>query len=187
MEDHEKSYKNAAAVLLPLFDINGERHLLFEHRSKTIDAQPGEVSFPGGMHEGCESIEETAVRETAEELLLAPAQIEIIGALDPVPGVGRIVYPFVGKLLSYEGTFSKEEVDHVFTVPLSYLKTYAPRISYTETVIRPAPDFPYELIPGGRDYPWHTGRIPMYFYEYDGEIIWGLTARILHTYLHRAV
>ena len=184
MEDFDR-YKNAAAVLLPLLDVDGERHLLFEHRSKTIEVQPGEVSFPGGMHEEGESIEETAVRETAEELLLAPAQIKVVGALDPVPGVGRIVYPFVGALSSYEGTYSKEEVDHVFTVPLAFLKAYVPRASYTETVIRPAPDFPYELIPGGRDYPWHTGRTPVYFYEYGDEMIWGLTARILHAYLQQ--
>ena len=50
------------------------------------------------------------------------------------------------------------------------------------TYIEPAEDFPFELIEGGRDYPWHTGRTEMYFYEYEGEIIWGLTARILHAF-----
>lgn len=178
-----RTYHHAAAVLVPLVEKEGETFLLFERRALTIDAQPGEVSFPGGMHEGDEAIEETAVRETAEELQIDRAQIELLGEMDPIVGVGRAVYPFVGRINHYEGTFSKEEVDHVFLVPLSFLKEYQPRTSYTTTFIEPAENFPFELIEGGRDYPWHAGRTEMYFYEYEGEIIWGLTARILHAFL----
>ena len=65
------------------------------------------------------------------------------------------------------------------------MKEYQPRTSYTTTYIEHAEGFPFELIEGGKDYPWLNPRTEMYFYEYEGEIIWGLTARILHAFLEQ--
>ena len=45
--------------------------------------------------------------------------------------------------------------------------------------VKPDPDFPYELIPGGRDYPWRTRKFPEHFYRYQDRVIWGLTASVL--------
>ena len=39
--------------------------------------------------------------------------------------------------------------------------------------------FPFELIPNGEAYNWRSGTYPVYFYSYNGRIIWGITARIL--------
>ena len=86
----------------------------------------------------------------------------------------------LGILHGYTGTFSRREVEHVFTVPLSWFASHAPRICDGAMAVDLAEDFPYELIPGGRDYPWH--RIPrrFYFYESEGGVIWGITAELLY-------
>ncbi|HAB62465.1 MAG TPA: CoA pyrophosphatase, partial [Lachnospiraceae bacterium] len=70
------------AVLVPLIDIDGITYLLFEKRSSTLRYQPGEICFPGGKHEAGESLQECAVRETVEELLVNQKQIEVIGPGD---------------------------------------------------------------------------------------------------------
>ena len=86
----------------------------------------------------------------------------------------------LGILHGYTGTFSRREVERVFTVPLSWFAAHAPRICDGAMAVELAEDFPYELIPGGREYPWH--RIPrrFYFYESEGGVIWGITAELLY-------
>ena len=56
------------SVLLPLIKVKDELHILYEVRSKNLDTQPGEISFPGGMVENGETYKDAAVRETIEEL-----------------------------------------------------------------------------------------------------------------------
>ena len=73
--------QNEYAVLTPLVDVNGELHLLYEVRADHMRRQPGEVCFPGGKLETCESAEQCAVRETAEELSIPPSDIQIIGTI----------------------------------------------------------------------------------------------------------
>ncbi|MDG2702973.1 CoA pyrophosphatase, partial [Vibrio parahaemolyticus] len=57
-----------AAVLVPLVQVDGEWHVLFEVRSLTMRKQPGDISFPGGKLDGGETAQEAALRETYEEL-----------------------------------------------------------------------------------------------------------------------
>ena len=45
----------------------------------------------------------------------------------------------------------------------------------------PGEDFPYEAIPGGRDYHWRRGEYDVMFYRAGDEVIWGMTAKILHS------
>ena len=161
------------AVLIPLIEKEGELCILFEVRQAGI-RQGGEICFPGGMIEAHETAEEAAVRETAEELLIPEENIEVIAPMHMIGGPGGAeLSSCLGILHGYTGTFSRREVDHVFTVPLSWFAEHAPRIC-------DGADFPYELIPGGRDYPWH--RIPrrFYFYESEGGVIWGITAELLY-------
>ena len=47
-------------------------------------------------------------------------------------------------------------------------------------VVSTPEDFPYELLPGGRNYPWHHIPRKFYFYETDGGVIWGITAQLLY-------
>ena len=73
-----------SAVLLPLIRVAGEWHVLFEQRSTKLTKQPGDISFPGGhIDREDASPMAAAVRETAEELLIDPRQIHVLGALPP--------------------------------------------------------------------------------------------------------
>ncbi|MBT8377597.1 MAG: CoA pyrophosphatase, partial [Ignavibacteria bacterium] len=69
-----------SAVLIPLFEKENELHVLFEKRATTI-RQGGEVSFPGGEFDRLadKSLEETAIRETTEELRIEKDKIIFLG------------------------------------------------------------------------------------------------------------
>lgn len=179
-----RDLKGTSAVLIPLIDIGGELNILFEKRALSIAVQPGEICFPGGRREEGETPIETAVRETCEELLIRPEQIEVLGSLDPETApIGAPLWPFVGLLKDYHGTFSPAETDHIFTVPLSWFAEHPPKCYMTQMVTVPGEDFPYDLIPGGRDYPWTKRRREIYFYRHPQAVIWGVTGGILHQFL----
>lgn len=168
-----------SAVLLPMVCVQGEYHLLYEVRARDLDAQPGEVCFPGGRIENGENAQEAAIRETREELLVREDQIEILAPMDGMPGPnGAPIWPYLGLLKDYRNTFSTDEVDHVFTVPIRWLLEHEPERYMTTLVTVPGQDFPFDLIPGGRSYPWHGKQYEILFYKNDQAVIWGITARI---------
>ena len=168
------------AVLIPLIEEEGELSILFEVRQAGI-RQGGEICFPGGKIEEKETAEEAAVRETAEELLIPREKIEVIAPMHTMSGPGGAkISSCIGILHDYRGTYSSQEVDHVFTVPLSWFAAYEPRISRGAMKVETAEDFPYEFLPGGRDYPWRSIPRKFYFYESRGGVIWGITAQLLY-------
>lgn len=174
-----------AAVLVPLIEQGEEMHVLFEVRSHTLRRQPGEICFPGGrleQQDGSASV--TAVRETCEELGLHRDQVELLGELDVLVGHSQLIYSFVGQIeQSVEIKPNQDEVAEIFTVPLSELLQTEPVMHQVAFHVQPHEDFPFDLIPNGRDYAWGRGVIPQYFYQWQGRVIWGLTARILHHFL----
>lgn len=171
------------SVLIPV--IKADRHfLLFEIRSESLNNQPNEICFPGGRIESLESKQQAAVRETSEELLIPESQISIIAELDTVvTPFNSILYPFVGELREYKGTFNTEEVRSIFTVPLSFFIDTAPLCHDIDIKMRPREDFPYHMVQEGRNYPWGKGRYSVYFYTYEDKIIWGITARIINNFV----
>ena len=176
-----------SAVLLPLIEIKNEPCLLFEVRAQDLDVQPGEVCFPGGGVEFKEfdRPQEAAIRETSEELGINQEDIKLLGALDFLPTpMGRIIYPFVGKLLTTEMTPNKEEVDEIFTVPLSFLTNNPPVKSYTDVATQYSSDFPFSKIPPTYKRTWQKRwSLPIYYLEYDRFFIWGITAKVLNNFL----
>ena len=172
-----------AAVLLPLVADRGELSLLFEERNASIP-QGGEICFPGGHVEAGERPDEAALRETAEELLLDRERIELVSPLHLLSGErGREIYSFLGVLHGYEDTWEKDEVSRAFLLPLRWFREHPPEIHECKTVVAAGEDFPYDLIPGGRDYPFAAGRQRMYFYRSPEGVIWGLTAKLLWHFL----
>lgn len=166
------------AVLIPLVEVDGALHVLFQVRSQSVD-QPGEVSFPGGHVEPGETAAEAAVREACEELLVTPEQVELLAPMHRLADRGSLIIDsFLGVLHDYTGSFLAEEVACVFTVPLSYFLEQPAETYDTPLRFDPPEDFPYELIPGGRDYPFFPVPRRMYFYRTD-PVIWGLTADLL--------
>ncbi len=176
--------RETSAVILPLVHKKDGWHILFEKRASSLVTQPGEICFPGGRVEEGETLRQAAVRETMEELLVREDQIEIIADLDPAMGPsGASIWPFAAILHDYKGTWSADEVDQVFTVALNWFLDHEPEKHWTELATVPGEDFPYELIPGGKNYPWRRKKNPMVFYRTRGGILWGVTGRMTYEFI----
>ncbi len=176
-----ESRQQGAGVLIPLLEKDGCTQVLFEVRASHLDAQPGEVCLPGGRMEPGENGAQTAVRETCEELLIPESQVEVISPLDGFIGPGgRPLWVTLGRLHDYRGTFSPEEVDHVFTIPLQWFAENEPERYVTRQATQPGENFPYDRIPRGRNYAWRERPYEVFFYNWPGEELWGITARIMH-------
>jgi len=167
-------------VLIPILETKQGYEVLFEVRSHNISSQPGEICFPGGKLDGHESPLAAIIRETTEELLISADDIEIICPMNTyVSPYQLLVHSYLGRLNHYYGSFSKDEVAEVFSVPLDYFMTTKPESYFHKIYMQPEKDFPYHLIPGGEKYPWHSGEYEVNFYQYEGRIIWGITAKII--------
>lgn len=172
------------SVLVPIVEIEGEHCLLYEIRSESLNNQPNEICFPGGKIEKLEESVKAAIRETSEELLMPETNISILGELDTlVTPFNSVIYPFAGLLQDYHGTFNADEVQEIFYVPLSFLMETEPLCHYIDIEMKPREGFPYEMIQKGKHYPWAKGKYPVYFYTYEGKIVWGITARITHNFV----
>ncbi len=174
------------AVLLPLIEINHETHVLFEVRSMKLRRQPGEICFPGGRIEKTDRDQShCAIRETSEELGIKEEEIENVMPLDYMVNVSsNIIYPFVGTIKHHENIRPNElEVGEVFTVPLTYFLNTEPEVHKIHFKVMPEETFPFDLLLGGENYKWQVRHIDEYFYNYNGKVIWGLTARILVHFL----
>lgn len=178
--------KNRFSVMIPLIKRDGKIHLLFEKRAFTLRNQPGEISFPGGRIEKGESPREAAIRETAEELLISEDEIEIYSEGDFVVNpYAAIIHTFVGEIKRDFDKISpsEDEVERVFTVPLSYFLKTRPKSYKINLRVERNKEFPYHLIPNGVNYKFKRGREEVLFYEYEDEIIWGFTAKMARRFV----
>lgn len=159
----------APAAVLALFyeDEAGTPHLVFQRRSDRVLHHKGQVSFPGGaMDPGDPDLLTTALRETHEEIGVAPEDVEPLGRLDDIVTIsGFKVSPFVGWLrrYPYPWRFSPHEVAYLLEVPLPVLldpETYVPDVRTFE----------------GR-------QVVLPSYRVGTDLIWGATARILSNLL----
>ena len=154
-----------AAVLIPLVWQDDEWHLLFTRRTDRVESHKGQVSFPGGAcDEGELSPEETALREAEEEIGIARQHVKILGRLSRLititsyqvtPIVGIIPWPYAFKVANFE-------VARVFTMPLLWL---ANRSNFWELFQR------------------DSERSIIFYHPYDGELLWGATARMTVSFL----
>jgi 8-oxo-dGTP pyrophosphatase MutT (NUDIX family) len=157
-----------AAVLVALYLERRELHAIFTRRRRDLRSHPGEISFPGGRRDDDEDdLRLTALREAEEEIGLAREDVQLLGALTPVPTISTnyAVYPFVG-LIEPGGTWtpSAAEVDEVLELRLSDVRAARTRRRLSR-----------------RGIPFRTD-------VYDvGEhlVIWGATARIVSDLLAR--
>ncbi len=113
-----------AAVLVALVDRPEELTVLFTQRTAHLAHHAGQVSFPGGHLEPNDGgPEETALRETEEEIGLHRSQVTVIGHLDTyITRTGFIVTPVVGIVdPPFDIRPDPHEVADVFEVPLAFL------------------------------------------------------------------
>ena len=185
--ENESDY-STSAVVVPLVRHHGRLGVLFEVRSAGLNWQPGDICFPGGRIELDDaSPMEAAVRETCEELGLPSSAIEVLGPLSyMVSPIGVMLYPFAAYIKDYDLIRPNNgEVAEVFVVPLDYLINCEPLTAHMELATRPLPDFPLELLENSYAKDWkRRTTYPVLFYQYDGHVIWGLTARVLFGFLN---
>jgi 8-oxo-dGTP pyrophosphatase MutT (NUDIX family) len=158
-------YRSEAAVLMLLFEKQGEPHFLLTRRTEEVQTHKGQISFPGGMRDGDESLEQTALRETFEEVGIEPEQIEILGRFhEYLSSTDSRVTPFAGYI---DGPFTTKpqttEVAEILLVPFSIFLD--PSRLRTEQM------------------PYRGRMRDVYFYSYETHQIWGLTARIIKDFL----
>lgn len=156
-----------AAVLLLIYWKQGEYHILFTRRTDKVKSHKGQMSFPGGAYEeGDRTLLDTALRETAEEIGLTADRIEILGELDDILTVTSdyVVSPFVATMSwPYPFELDRWEVEEIVEVPVAVLLGKARLYPDTETV--------------------DNEIFGSYSYYFQGRVIWGATAEILHQFL----
>jgi 8-oxo-dGTP pyrophosphatase MutT (NUDIX family) len=118
---------NQAAVLAPLILHDGPPRFLFTMRAAHLTKHAGQISFPGGRREPGETLAQTALRETHEEIGITPDHVEILGCFDPYETVTAFqVTPFVGVIKpGYTVTPDHREVSEVFETPFDFLMNAA--------------------------------------------------------------
>ena len=190
-----------SAVLIPLVELNGEQSLLFEKRSANI-RQGGEICFPGGeFDKGIDkTMENTAIRETMEELGITKNKIKKIGCLDTFVGpMGVTVDSVIAKLeladLS-EIKYDKNEVDKIFTVPVSFFienppEVYSMRLElhtyYLNDEGKKIDLLPVKQLglPQRYSEPRKGKKHNVYVYKNNDEIIWGITAALIFEFVKK--
>ena len=165
LELNDEITLKCAAVLVPLVWHAEEWHLLFTRRTDRVESHKGQVSFPGGAcDEGETTPEQTALREADEEIGIQPADIKVLGRLANLitisyfrvtPVVGVVRWPTVFRV-------GEHEVARVFTIPLEWLANESNRWQFE--------------IPG-------RNRSVIAYHPYDGELLWGATARMTVDFL----
>jgi peroxisomal coenzyme A diphosphatase NUDT7 len=190
----KEEYFNSA-VIIPLVNIENEYHFLFEKRAAEI-RQGGEICFPGGeFDKDDKSFKETAIREAMEELGIERNKINILGALDTFIGpMGVTVDSFIAELkiknLS-ELKIDKKEVEKIFTIPVSFFQNNPPEIYHVRMEFHSSfidqdgisvELFPVKKLNLPKRYhaPWGGIKHKVLVYKTENEIIWGITAALVH-------
>ena len=151
-----------AAVLVGLVPRASATQVLLTRRTDSLRQHGGQVSFPGGRIEAADAdAVAAAIRETREEIGLAPSQIQPLGFLDPLLTItGFRVQPVVAMLdVGYVAHPDPGEVADVFEVPLSFLLD------------------PVNLVTHTLDYRGRPRQVLEY--RYPTQRIWGATASML--------
>jgi 8-oxo-dGTP pyrophosphatase MutT (NUDIX family) len=160
-----------AAVLVPVVNREDELTVLFTRRTAHLHDHAGQISFPGGRAEpGDPSAGDTALRETAEEIGLAPDRVEILGHLTEYTTVtGYRVTPVIGLVTPpFELKLDDFEVAEVFEVPLPFLLD--PANHQRNLVVHEGSTRYYYALPYGRHYIWGaTAGMLMNLYAYLGQ------------------
>jgi 8-oxo-dGTP pyrophosphatase MutT (NUDIX family) len=165
--DKEEGVRRAAVALIFRAGENGAPELLFIKRAEyPADPWSGQIAFPGGREEGADpTLTDTAIRETREETGIDLVRDgTVIGTLDDLrPQTVRlpavIVRPYVVLLNRFEPLVLSDEVALAFWIPLEAFKD-APSWQDTDVLARGV-------------------QMNRRAFHHQGQVIWGMTERIL--------
>ena len=137
-------------------------------RHGDLRAHAGEVSLPGGaVDEADADARAAALREAWEEVGLPPADVRVVGSLDPVwiPVSNFELLPFVGTLAARPALVPHDaEVTAIVELPLAAL--WDPDVVGVEEIV-------------ARGVTLRAGA-----YRYGGVVVWGATALTLGMLAH---
>lgn len=162
-----KQIRPASVLIALIKQADNQWHIILTKRAKHLKNHAGEICFPGGKFEDTDlNLQQTALRETREEIGLASDDLKIIGKLpDQITISQYYVTPFVAILEDEKGLnlnelkIDENEVEEVFTVPLNYLIDRRNQ----KIIKRKIKDISFS---------YHS-------IEYRNYTIWGATARML--------
>ncbi len=162
--DAKASIYKQAGVLVPLFYKDNTLHILLTKRTQKVEHHKGEISFPGGAKESQDnSLLDTALRESQEEMGILSSNVQILGVLDDVFTLasGFVVTPYVGIIpYPYHFQCNHQEIEEILEIPFSF---FFLEKNYWE----------------GSFY-YQNQRIPGYFFQWREDIlIWGITGYII--------
>lgn len=169
VEDAYKYGAKESAVLILLYEKNFETHIVLTERTIYNGKHSGQISLPGGKKEVYDlNLEQTALRETFEEIGVSNHHIEILNNLTHlyIPVSNFLVFPYVAKLNGVPSFVKEEkEVQNILEVKLNDLLNEK-NISKKEFYYKQA-DIKFEA--------------PIY--KVNDLVVWGATAMILSEFL----
>lgn len=151
---------NSGVLVIVYYNQKNIPIVIFTKRSSKLRNHAGEISFPGGrMSVYDDSLVDTAIRETYEEIGLKVSKENILGCLTPTNTYTTkiLIFPFVA--IIYGGVNNlvpNEEVEEIIEIPLERL-TNSVEIDKTHS----------------------SSSYQMFKFTVGGHLIWGATARIL--------
>ena len=152
-------------VMILVFNKNEKAHFVLIRRPEYDGVHSGQIAFPGGQKDDSDKdIEETALRETFEEIGVSSEKLKILGPISQVyiPPSKFLVTPIVA-VLDENPVFKKDyfEVSEVLEVPVSVL-------------------FNDDIIKSGPVYVGNNGAtMEVPYFDILGHKVWGATAIML--------
>lgn len=156
-----------AGVLIPLIYKEGQHYIILTRRTEQVEYHKGEISFPGGAHDPEDrNLQETALRETEEEIGIPSQDVQILGALDDAftiishfvvtPYLGVIQYPYCPKI-------NPNEAKEILEIPLLF---FYEEQHYREKILQ-----------------MQDKQVKSYVFQWkEDSTIWGMTAYIIKNF-----
>ena len=166
----------SSAVLFSIIPHDNKPYeLILIHRTNRGTKHRGEMSFPGGKFEEIQdnSLKDTALRETEEEIGVPRSKIKLIGCLDDFPTMTRyIVTPYVGVINKNQILVKQErEVQEIVKIPIEF---FVKKVNFKEQVV-----------------DLHGSKFPIFYFNYRQTgtkkvyTVWGATAYMISNFIER--